>query len=429
MSVALLSLVLACRFFGLFVVMPLLVLYVLSFDDYTPVLLGLAMGVYALSQVIFQIPFGILSDKIGRKPLIAIGIVIFIIGSLVCAYSNSAFMLVIGRFLQGVGAIGGVVSAMVADVVPETKRTKAMAIMGASISLSFAIAMIVGSFERDASNLFILAAGLSVLSLIILFFIPDVEHVQFSYTQKTVHAINKNLMIMNISNFLQKMLLTLAFVVIPLLLSHVGVEKESMWQFYVPAALLGVMSMGPASVLAEKRGYFKAVLSLGIILFVVAYLCLLWGDNISILAVGSILFFIGFCLHEPILQSLASRFCKTHEKGKALGIFTSSGYLGSFFGGLIGSLAFFDSHSLFVIIVIICVLWLLSLLILDSPLSLGVYYHSFTTIENLTNLESLQNILGVKEYYINHTEKHVVIRYNAMQTTEQTIQNVLMEKK
>ncbi|MDE6979596.1 MAG: MFS transporter, partial [Helicobacter sp.] len=222
MSVAFLSLVLACRFFGLFVVMPLLALYVLSFEDCTPLLLGLSMGIYALSQVLFQIPFGSLSDKYGRKPLIALGIIIFIIGSLVCAFAQSAQMLVFGRFLQGVGAIGGVVSAMIADVVPESRRTKAMATMGASISLSFAFAMIIGSIEKDASTLFVLACILSAFSLLLLFFVPNVAHVQFSYSQKATDGANKNLWIMNASNFLQKKFMTFAFVIIPLLLARDG---------------------------------------------------------------------------------------------------------------------------------------------------------------------------------------------------------------
>ena len=424
MSVALLSLVLACRFFGLFVVMPLLALYVLSFEDCTPLLLGLSMGIYALSQMLFQIPFGSLSDKYGRKPLIALGIVIFIIGSLVCAFAQSAQMLVFGRFLQGVGAIGGVVSAMIADVVPETRRTKAMATMGASISLSFALAMIIGSIEKDASTLFTLACVLSALSLLLLFFVPDVARVQFSYSQKATDGMNKNLWIMNMSNFLQKMFMTLAFVTIPLLLSQNGIAKESMWQFYIPAALLGVLAMAPAAILAEKRGKFKLVLAIGIALFVLAYLCLLlFSAHLAMLAIGGVLFFVGFCFHEPILQSLASRYCKAHQKGRALGIFTSCGYIGSFFGGLIGSVALSSllPAAFFGVILAVCAAWLLVLRFLDSPTKLGVFYHAFGDEADLARLSALQALAGVSEYYINHTEKQVVIRYNAALVTEQTI--------
>ena len=424
MSVALLSLVLACRFFGLFVVMPLLALYVLSFEDCTPLLLGLSMGIYALSQMLFQIPFGSLSDKYGRKPLIALGIVIFIIGSLVCAFAQSAQMLVFGRFLQGVGAIGGVVSAMIADVVPETRRTKAMATMGASISLSFALAMIIGSIEKDASTLFALACVLSALSLLLLFFVPDVARVQFSYSQKATDGMNKNLWIMNMSNFLQKMFMTLAFVTIPLLLSQNGIAKESMWQFYIPAALLGVLAMAPAAILAEKRGKFKLVLAIGIALFVLAYLCLLlFSAHLAMLAIGGVLFFVGFCFHEPILQSLASRYCKAHQKGRALGIFTSCGYIGSFFGGLIGSVALssLSPTAFFGVILAVCAAWLLVLRFLDSPTKLGVFYHAFGDEADLARLSALQALAGVSEYYINHTEKQVVIRYNAALVTEQTI--------
>ena len=139
-----LSIILAGRFFGLFVVMPLLSLYALSLEGMNPTLVGIAIGGYALTQVLFQIPFGFLSDKFGRKSIIALGLLIFVLGSIVCAMSDNIYMLIVGRFLQGAGAIGGVVSAMIADLVREEKRTKAMALMGATISLSFTAALILG---------------------------------------------------------------------------------------------------------------------------------------------------------------------------------------------------------------------------------------------------------------------------------------------
>ena len=172
-----LSLILAGRFFGLFVVMPVLSLYALSMEGMSPILVGIAIGGYALTQVLFQIPFGFLSDKFGRKSIIALGLIIFIIGSAVCAMSDDIYMLILGRFLQGAGAIGGVVSAMIADLVKEEKRTKAMALMGATISLSFTTALILGpilSAYFGVASLFWITCFFVVLSLGFLFlFVPD----------------------------------------------------------------------------------------------------------------------------------------------------------------------------------------------------------------------------------------------------------------
>ena len=206
-----LSLILAGRFFGLFVVMPVLSLYALSLEGMSPILVGIAIGGYALTQVLFQIPFGFLSDKFGRKSIIALGLIIFIIGSAVCAMSDDIYMLILGRFLQGAGAIGGVVSAMLADLVKEEKRTKAMALMGATISLSFTTALILGpilSAYFGVASLFWITCFLGVLSLgILLLFVPEAPKIQYSFISSSDKYSfilkNKNLQIMNLTNFLQ----------------------------------------------------------------------------------------------------------------------------------------------------------------------------------------------------------------------------------
>ncbi len=428
MGVILLSAILACRFFSIFVVMPLIVLYVLSFEDANSTYIGLAIGAYAFSQIIFQLPFGFLSDKWGRKPLIYIGIVIFIIGSLICAFSSSAFMLVMGRFLQGVSAIGGVISAMIADIVPEQKRTKAMAIMGASISLSFTIAMIIGSSfgaSFGVHQLFILSAFLSAVSLVLLFMVPKIPKIDFIYsTSKEDNTFfNKNLALMNLTNFLQKFLMSLAFVFIPMIMvKNFGMPKESLWQVFVPASILGVLSMAPSAILAEKKGFFKQMLCVGILAFIIAYICMLKSHYELLFILGAFLFFVGFSIHEPIMQSLASRYCKTYQKGKALGVFTTYGYLGSFCGGLAGGHFYEWISGTYVvwIIVIVCVLWIFLLYFLDSPHKLYNLYIDFKE-ENIHKLNNLQHLQGINEWYINKHEKKLVVRYNTNIINENTI--------
>ncbi|MFW5989918.1 MAG: MFS transporter, partial [Campylobacterales bacterium] len=167
-----LSSVIAIRFLGLFIVMPTLSVYALGLEGATPFLAGLAISIYALTQMILQTPFGSLSDKIGRKQTIAFGILVFIIGSLIAAFADSVYTLIIGRALQGAGAIGAVVTAMISDLIHEERRTKAMAIMGGTISISFSVALVTGPIIAGSSGtdtLFVIASLLAFISLIILF--------------------------------------------------------------------------------------------------------------------------------------------------------------------------------------------------------------------------------------------------------------------
>ena len=221
-----LSLILASRFFGLFIVMPILSLYALSLQGSSPILIGIAMGGYALTQVLFQIPFGFLSDKFGRKSMIALGLVVFVFGSLVCALSADIYWLIVGRLMQGAGAVGGVISAMIADLVREENRTKAMALMGGTISLSFTFALILGPIlgaHYGIPSLFWITCILALFGLVILFVaVPNTPKVTYRFTNQSgeYNAIlkNKNLQIMNLTNFLQKGFMTLAFLIIPIAL-------------------------------------------------------------------------------------------------------------------------------------------------------------------------------------------------------------------
>ncbi|MDE5603137.1 MAG: MFS transporter [Helicobacter sp.] len=413
-----LGLIIGFRFFGLFVVMPLLALYALSLEAVTPILIGVVIGGYALTQVLFQVPFGILSDKIGRKSVIFIGLLIFASGSFICAVSNDIFMLIIGRLLQGAGAIGGVVSAMIADLVKEESRTKAMALMGGIISLSFTAALILGPLLGAAfgvKTLFAVTCILAILGIGILFFVPNAPKITYSFNVnncKTSNILkNKNLQIMNLTNFLQKGFMTLAFLIIPIAFVEVfDVSKNELYQVYIPAAILGFLAMAPAAILAEKRGKFKGVLVFGILLFIVAYFLML-SSNKWVFIAGILIFFIGFSMHEPIMQSLASRYCKAHQKGSALGVFTSFGYLGSFIGALVGAhlYEFFGMLSISIFVAIISLLWILSFMFLDNPIFQKMLY---LPLEEVKVLETLSTLKGVLEWYINEYEAIVIIKYD-----------------
>ncbi|WP_301006639.1 MULTISPECIES: MFS transporter [Helicobacter] len=417
-----LSLILASRFFGLFIVMPILSLYALSLQGSSPILIGIAMGGYALTQVLFQIPFGFLSDKFGRKSMIALGLVVFVFGSLVCALSADIYWLIVGRLMQGAGAVGGVISAMIADLVREENRTKAMALMGGTISLSFTFALILGPIlgaHYGIPSLFWITCILALFGLVILFVaVPNTPKVTYRFTNQSgeYNAIlkNKNLQIMNLTNFLQKGFMTLAFLIIPIaLIKGFEMPKEDLWQVYIPASLLGFFAMAPAAILAEKRGKFKAVMIVGILFFVFSYLLML-SESQAVFIFGVLVFFVGFSIHEPIMQSLASRYCKAHQKGSAMGIFTSFGYLGSFFGALLGGhfYTFFSMLSITMFVVITSFLWILSFSLLANPtMQKNLYLSLKNRITNET-LEVLGELRGVLEWYINESEQVVVVKYD-----------------
>lgn len=416
-----LSLILGSRFFGLFIVMPVLSVYTLSLEGVTPILVGIAVGGYALTQVLFQIPFGVLSDRFGRKSIIALGLVIFALGSLICAVSEDIYLLILGRLLQGAGAIGGIISAMIADLVKEESRTKAMAFMGATISLSFTAALILGPIlagKFGVPSLFWITTFVAIFGIVLLFSaVPDAPKITYSfYNHKEYGTIfkNKNLQIMNLTNFLQKGFMTLALLVIPIaLVKGFDLPKEALYEVYVPASLLGFLAMIPSAIFAEKKGKFKAVMIIGILCFVLSYLLML-SQSKAVFIFGVLVFFIGFSIHEPIMQSLASRYCKAAQKGSAMSVFTACGYLGSFFGALLGGhlYEFFSILSIVVFVVIASFIWILMFGFLANPSMQKNLYLPLKASTTHTSLEVLMQLRGILEWYINQSERIAVIKYD-----------------
>lgn len=425
--------IVALRFLGLFIVLPIISLYANSFHNTSAFMMGLVVGGAYLTQLIFQTPFGILSDRFNRKYIVLIGLVIFFVGSIICAFANSIELLVIGRLIQGVGAIGGVVSAQVADVVREEQRTKAMAIMGGGIFASFTLAMVIGPIiggSIGAKWLFLITALLTLLSIFILyFFVPNPPKLNYSFQnpqKKIKDFLDKNLWIMNLSSFFEKMLMSLIFVIIPLaLVEHFHFSEKSLWKIYVPGAIIGIFAMAPASILAEKYNKPKLVLVLGILCFLFAYTFIALADFKEILwffILGVFLFFIGFAMLEPIMQSLTSKYAKAYFRGTALGNFTTASYIGSFVGGMFGALLYhhFGLNILAVSTTALCIFWLLIVLLLENPQKQkNIYLPLQDDLREKITL--IQESFGVIESYVNESEKVLIIKYNSALTNEQKI--------
>ena len=432
-SVLPLSLIIALRFFGLFLVLPVISVYALNLEGATPTLVGIVVGGYALTQVIFQVPFGIISDKLGRKGTIIMGLVLFAIGSLICALASDIYALMVGRLLQGAGAIGAVVTATISDLVKEEQRSKAMATMGMFIGVSFAAAMIasptIGS-SLGVEALFYITMVIALGSIVVLVkFVPNPPKITHTYNNKlevmSVLA-NSNLMKMNLTNFLQKGLMTFAFMIIPIVLTKTyGWQLSDLWKVYLPAMIFGFLAMAPAAIIAEKKGKFREILVIGIAFFAISYLIIGFSANATIFVIGVVIFFIGFNMHEPIMQSLASKFAKVHQRGMVLGVFNSAGYLGTFIGGVLGGM-FYEQvtlSTLVVVITVICIIWAFLIIKMPNPSKKKFAYLSLEEF-HLENSGKI-NIASIDEWYINNTENVIAIKYDNEKISEEEIKALL----
>lgn len=430
-----LSSIVFLRFLGLFLVLPVLSVYALDLDNATPFLVGVIVGGYALTQAIFQLPFGSLSDKIGRKPAILFGLIIFFIGSIICAYATDIYTLMIGRFLQGAGAIGSVATAMVSDLVEEESRGKAMAIMGGFIAIAFAVSMGLGPVIASSfgiNSIFLITAGLVILSIIILFTKvptpPRIKHIYHNQSNMSDIFKDFNLLNMIIINTLQKGLMTAAFVIIPIILTKeeygFNWQKSELWMVYLPAMIAGFIAMGPAAIFGEKRNIPKQIFLLSIVLFLASFLIMGYTQSSGLFITGVIFFFVAFNMMEPLVQSMITKFAKVHQKGTALGISNTGAYLATFVGGTLAGLYLdvANRENLALVLSVVITIWLIWTAIkLQNPIKNSHLYLNQDEVD-LDKLTLLEN-KHIAEWYINETQNVVVIKYVKDAIDEEDLKN------
>ncbi|WP_104629523.1 MFS transporter [Helicobacter bizzozeronii] len=429
-------LVSSLRFLGLFIVLPVIALYAAHFQA-NALMMGLAVGGAYLTQILFQTPIGVLSDRYNRKAVVLWCLGVFVLGSIICFLAHNIHTLVLGRLIQGMGAMGGVLSAMVADVVEEEKRTKAMAFMGAGIFMAFTAGMVIGpsvAAKFGEEWLFLLTALLSLFAMFLMAFkVPNPPKIFYSLKEKPKMSDalkDKDIFIINLCSFFEKCLMTLIFVLIPLAIVHdFKMDKAALWKIYSLGALLGMVSMAPAAIIAEKFHKAKGVLLGGIAMFLVAYLCLALADRHAsspttwFFITGIMIFFAGFGTLEPIMQSLASKLCKAHQRGLVLGLFVTYGYAGSFVGGLLGGVGYklLGVEKTAFIVVGVCVLWLGLVLFLNNPSQQKNVYFPLDAFER-EKFQALEGMVGgILEWYVNETQNVIIVKYDASQTSEEKI--------
>ncbi|WP_120951920.1 MFS transporter [Helicobacter sp. L8] len=429
-----LVLVSSLRFLGLFIVLPVIALYATHFQA-SAFMMGLAVGGAYFTQILFQTPIGMLSDTYSRKAVVLGCLGVFVLGSLICFFASNITWLVAGRLVQGMGAMGGVLSAMVADEVAEEQRTHAMALMGAGIFMSFTVAMVIGPSVGMAFGvkwLFLLTALLSLGAMALMLKVPNAPKILYALKEKpSLQAVlqDKNIFIISSCSFFEKCLMTLIFVLIPLAVVHeFKMDKSALWKIYTAGAFLGMLSMAPAAIIAEKFGKAKGVLLAGVLLFLIAYACLGYADHNPqsptkwLFIVGIMVFFAGFGTLEPIMQSLASKFARAHQRGLVLGLFVTYGYVGSFIGGLLGGMGYtYLGVKMSACIVIgVCVLWGALVLALNNPNKQQNVYFPLDAFDR-EKFNALEEIPGIIEWYVNETQNTIIVKYDASLLSQEEI--------
>jgi MFS family permease len=341
-----LATIFAARMLGLFLVLPVFALEAARYpggDD--PARIGMAMGIYGLTQAILQIPFGLASDRLGRKRVIIFGLMLFAAGSLVAAVATSLNGLIFGRALQGAGAVSAAVTALLADQTRDEVRTKAMAIVGASIGLMFALSLVAAPLlatQIGLGGLFLLTGALALLCIaVVVWWAPPEprQHKNVPRGELSEVLAHRGLLRLDVGVFVLHAVQLAMWVAIPALLVQAGLPKAQHWHVYLPAVLASFVVMGATLFPLERRGYLRAVFLGAVALVMLVQVGLMGASSrpgIAILALLLFVFFCGFNVLEASQPSMVSRIAPVHARGAALGVYNTLQSLGFFAGGAVG---------------------------------------------------------------------------------------------
>jgi len=364
-AVGVIALIGVLRMFGLFALLPVLALHAATLEGATPLLIGMAVGAYGLTQAGLQIPLGALSDRIGRLPVIVAGLAVFAAGSVLAAYSDTVWGVIAGRLLQGAGAISATLTALIADATREGVRTRSMAVFGVGVGGAFMLAMIVGpkfSGHFGVPALFLFAAFLALVVALLLVALPgDIPRPDVPRRWNFRPAFRPDLLRLDFYVFLLHAILTASFVALPFLfVDRLELPITEHWKMYVGALLLSLAGTVPLIMRDERQGK-SATVGLAVTLMLLGLLVLTFaGFGIATVFGGLVLFFAGFNFLEAGLPARLSLVADDESRGASLGLFASSQFLGAFVGGLIGGrfMATGRPADVFFVCVLLAAIWL-----------------------------------------------------------------------
>jgi len=432
------------RMLGLFMLIPVFTVFAGHLEGATPALMGFALGSYGLSQGLLQIPFGMLSDRFGRKPILTLGLVLFAAGSLLGAFSQSIYMMILARTLQGTGAIGSVLIALLADLTPDQQRTKAMAVIGMTIGISFSLAMVISpalTHHYGLAGIFYLTTALASFALLLLHVvIPTPQRERFHVDSETNPSLfkkvirNPHLLRLDAGIFFQHFILTATFYVIPIFLEHqvqTG-HLTQQWYFYLPLMIFSFLFMLPFIIFAEKKRQMKTVFLLSVFIMGLSQLVLTFVyAKWPVFCVLIFFYFVAFNILEASLPSLVSKQAEANSKGTAMGIYSSSQFLGIFAGGASAGLLYqsFGSAGIFLCNATIALGWL----IIAYFMKPNVYFSTLilaypNLIKNEQQLiEQLKKLNGVEDILIAKDEKVIYLRVDKASYQDQSAEKKLQQ--
>lgn len=369
-SIYSLSGVLFFRMFSLFLLLPVFSVLAMDLEGATPFLIGVAFGAYGLTQGFLQLPFGMWSDRAGRKLVIVIGLGLFIAGNFLAAFVDSIHWMIVARFLQGTGAISSTVFALIADLTRPEVRTRANAALGASVGIAFALAFGAAPFFGEwlgLNGMFLMIAVLSLASLVlVLTTVPNPEtikllpqKVSFWNMAKMVWKVPA-LRTISWGGFVCGAGLSSTFFLIPMILVQHGFERAEMWKIYLPMMLAGAVAMVLAAIFAEVKNRFREVMLFGIVLLLTSLVFMGLGQeqNRLIWFVAALyFFFMGFNVFEPIFPSLVTRSTTSETKGTAMGVYNFAQFIGHFVGATVAGALYVNNYLIFFLLLAVAEIW------------------------------------------------------------------------
>lgn len=428
------------RMLGLFMILPVFTLYGSELQGHTKFLIGLAIGIYGLTQAMLQIPFGMLSDRVGRKPIILIGLVIFIIGSVIAAMSGSIYGVILGRALQGAGAISSTVMALAADLTRDEHRTKIMGSIGLSIGIAFSVALVAGPIVNrwvGVEGIFWLTAVLGLVGMAIAqWFVPTPQGHKFHRDTEVVPDAfgdvirDTQLLRLDLGIFMMQFVLTANFVVLPFVLHHItGIARGDSWEVYLPVMLIAFIIMVPLIIIAEKRRKMKSMFLGAIAVLGISEIFYLFiAHSLAGMFAVLLVFFTAFNLLEASLPSLVAKMAPSTRKGTAMGVYSTSQFLGIFAGGAAGGAVYghWGFEGVFVLGAVGVALWLLFASSMQSPryLSSYVLHLEADAIQEENNTAAaLARIQGVAEVVVVAEEGVAYLKVDRKSLDESSLQD------